>query len=83
MKTLSAKDIARIAEGLKTHVGSGKNKIPVLAPGLRIRHETGIEYTIDSVVYADEKRQKVKEVVAVNPLGEKISIKAKNISKYS
>lgn len=83
MKTLSAKDIIQIAEGLKTHVGSGKNKIPVLAPGLRIRHKTGIEYTIDSVVYADESRQKVKEVVAVNPVGEKISIKAKNVSEYS
>jgi hypothetical protein len=83
MKTLSARDIIKLAEGLKTHVGSGGNRIPVLAPGLRIRHETGLEYTIDSVVYADDQKQKVKEVIAINPLGEKVSISPKHISKYS
>jgi|APGre2960657373_1045057.scaffolds.fasta_scaffold604507_1 hypothetical protein len=82
MKTFNAKDIRRMAESLKPFLGKGSNKVPVLAPGFRLRHETGIEYFIEEIIYSDDGKS-VKKIILSNPLGELSEISPKHLSKYS
>jgi hypothetical protein len=82
MKTLNAQDIRRMAEGLKPFIGKGANKVPILAPGLRLRHETGLEYFIEEIVYSEDGKR-VEKIVLSNPLGEISEISPKHLSKYS
>lgn len=86
MRTLSSKEIrqiARLVEKIDPFVGSGKDRMPILAPGLRIRHQTGnIEYTIEDIFYKDEKNTQIDYLVLRTPDGDMVYIDVKKLKDY-
>jgi hypothetical protein len=86
MRTLGSKEIRQIAklvEKIDPFVGSGNNKMPILAPGLRIRHQTGnLEYTIEDIFYKDEKNTQIDYIVLRTPDGDIVYIDGKKLKDY-
>ncbi len=85
MQTLGSKEILRLAkliEGIDPFVGSGKSKIPLLAPGLRIRHKGNLEYTIEDIFYTDESNTKIDYVVLRTPTGDLVYVDEKKLKEY-
>jgi hypothetical protein len=87
MRTITGRDIrmmmGHLREGVTPFVGSGKKKLPLLAPGRRMRHKTGIEYTIDDVVYTDDSNTSIDHVVLIGPAGAIHYIEAKQLKDYT
>ena len=87
MRTITGKDIRsmfrQIAEEVSPFVGSEGKKLPLLAPGLRIRHKTGIEYTIDDIVYKDDSNTEIDYIVLVGPDGDIHHIESKQLKEYN